>query len=183
MGEGAGVVVVEELEHAKARGAKIYCELIGYGLTARRLSHDRAAAGWRTAPRARCRWRWITRSVNPDEVDYINAHATSTGLGDIAETRAIKTVFGEHAQNGLDQLHQIDDRPLVRRRRRDRDGRVRAGHSRFSVIPPTINLDNPDRRVRPRLHAERREGKKSARRDEQFLRLRRPQRHARRARV
>src|SRR6059036_1479210 len=97
MGEGSGVLVLEELEHAKARGARIYCELLVYGNT--------ADANHMTAPApqgqgaARCmRMALRNAGLNPADVQYINAHGTSTPQGDVCETQAIKTVFGEHAR-------------------------------------------------------------------------------------
>ena len=100
LAEGAGCVVLETLEHAKARGARIYAELIGYGsscdayhITAPDPEGHGAAAAMRLA--------LADGQVNGDEVDYINCHGTSTELGDIAETNAIKTVFGDYATNGL----------------------------------------------------------------------------------
>src|SRR5437870_6251500 len=97
MSEGAGVVVVEALEHAKARGAKIYCELAGYGLSADAYHMTAPPPEGQGAARA-MQLALEHASISPDQVDYINAHATSTGLGDISETHAIKTVFGNHAR-------------------------------------------------------------------------------------
>jgi 3-oxoacyl-[acyl-carrier-protein] synthase II len=143
MGEGAGVVVVEELEHAKARGAKIYCELAGYGLSADAYHMTAPPSDGSGAARA-MQMALNHAGINPEEVDYVNAHATSTGLGDIAETRAIKTVFGNRAKNGLAISstksmtgHLLGGAGAV-------EMAVCALTIRDSVIAPTINLENPD---------------------------------------
>ncbi|MEM8953273.1 MAG: beta-ketoacyl-ACP synthase II [Verrucomicrobiota bacterium] len=100
MGEGAGVMVIEDLDHAKARGAKIYCELAGYGVS--------ADAYHLTAPHpeglgaSRCMDMALKHAeLNPEDVRYVNAHGTSTPMGDICETKAIKRSFGEYAKDGL----------------------------------------------------------------------------------
>jgi 3-oxoacyl-[acyl-carrier-protein] synthase II len=142
MGEGAGVVVVEELEHAKARGAKIYCELTGYGLTADAYHMTAPPPDGSGAARA-MQIALDHAGINPDQVDYINAHATSTGLGDIAETKAIKTVFGDAARkisiSSTKSMtgHLLGGAGAV-------EMAVCALAIRDSVIPPTTNLDNPD---------------------------------------
>jgi 3-oxoacyl-[acyl-carrier-protein] synthase II len=142
MGEGAGVVVVEELEHARARGAKIYCELAGYGLSADAYHMTAPPEDGNGAARA-MQIALDHAETNITEVDYINAHATSTGLGDLAETRAIKTVFGEHAKNVTISATKSMTGHLL-----GGAGAIETAACalaiRDGVIPPTINLDNPD---------------------------------------
>jgi 3-oxoacyl-[acyl-carrier-protein] synthase II len=142
MSEGAGVVVVEELEHARARDAKIYCELTGYGLSAD--AHHMTAPPPDGEGAARAMQMALDHAgITAGEVDYVNAHATSTGLGDVCETRAIKTVFGEHARTvSISSTKSMTGHLL------GGAGAVEMAACalaiRDSVIPPTINLDNPD---------------------------------------
>ena len=141
MSEGAGIVVVEELEHAKARGAKIYCEITGYGASADAYHMTAPPPNGEGAVRA-MQVALEHAGVSPDQVDYINAHATSTDIGDICETRAIKQVFG-------DQAHKVAISST-----KSMTGHLLGGAGgieiaacalaiRDSVIPPTINLENP----------------------------------------
>ncbi|MEP7078539.1 MAG: beta-ketoacyl-ACP synthase II [Chthoniobacterales bacterium] len=142
MSEGAGVVVVEELEHARARGAKIYCELAGYGLSADAYHMTAPPPDGEGAARA-MQSALDHAQIRPDQVDYLNAHATSTGLGDICETRAIKTVFREHARTvSISSTKSMTGHLL------GGAGAVEMAACalaiRDSVIPPTINLEDPD---------------------------------------
>lgn len=142
MGEGAGVVVVEELEHAKARGARIYCELTGYGLSADAHHMTAPPPDGDGAVRA-MQMALDHANTTSDQVDYVNAHATSTGLGDICETRAIKTVFGYSAHSvSISSTKSMTGHLL------GGAGAVEMAACalaiRDSVIPPTINLENPD---------------------------------------
>ena len=97
MGEGAGAIILEELEHAKARGAKIYAELIGYGSTTDAYHITSPSPDGEGGANAMAR-ALRNANIKPEEVDYINAHGTSTHLNDAIETKAIKTAFGEHAK-------------------------------------------------------------------------------------
>jgi 3-oxoacyl-[acyl-carrier-protein] synthase II len=143
MGEGAGVMVVEELEHAKARGAKIWCELSGYGLSGDAYHMTAPPPDGEGAARA-MKMALGHASLNPADVDYVNAHATSTGLGDICETRAIKTVFGDYAKNGL----AISSTKSMTGHLLGGAGAIEMAACAMAIrdgrIPPTINLENPD---------------------------------------
>ena len=142
IGEGAGVVVVEELERAKKRDAKIYCELVGYGLSAD--AHHMTAPPHDGGGAAHAMELALEHAqLSVDQVDYINAHATSTGLGDVAETRAIKTVFGDRAKSvSISSTKSMTGHLL------GGAGAVEMAACalaiRDGVIPPTINLDHPD---------------------------------------
>ncbi len=144
MSEGASVLILEEMNHALARGAKIYGEIIGYGRTAD--AHDIVSPapdgnGAALAMKAALR----DAGLSPEEVGYINAHGTSTPLGDIAETKAIKRIFGDHATSGkllVSSTKSMTGHML------GAAGSTEAVISllalRDQMIPPTINLDNPD---------------------------------------
>ena len=139
-GEGAGVLVLEEYEHALARGAKIYAELVGYGLTAD--AHHITTPN--TEGPSYCMQMAINQAgIKPQDIDYLNAHGTSTVLGDVNETKAIKEVFGEHAQH----LVISSSKSMIGHLFGGAGGvesvlTVLALH--HQVVPPTINLDNPD---------------------------------------
>jgi 3-oxoacyl-[acyl-carrier-protein] synthase II len=142
LGEGAGAVVLEDYEHARARGAKIYCELVGYGVSAD--AHHMTAppedgdGGFRAMRNA-----LKDAGLAPTVVDYINAHGTSTPLGDIAETIAVKRLLGEHASKVVVNSTKSMTGHLL-----GAAGAVEAVFSilalRDQVSPPTINLRNPD---------------------------------------
>lgn len=142
MGEGAGIMVIESLEHAKARGARIYAELVGFGMSSDAYHMTSPAPGGEGA--ARCmRLALKDGDVAPGEVDYINTHGTSTKAGDELETQAIKTVFGEHAAKiSISSTKSMIGHLL------GAAGGVEAIISvltiRDGIVPPTINLENPD---------------------------------------
>lgn len=141
LGDGAGIVVIEEYEHAKARGANIYCELVGFGMsddahhmTAPPETGEGAASSMANAIK--------DAGLNPGQVHYVNAHGTSTPAGDLAESNAAKRVFG----SAVDQLRMSSTKSMIGHLL----GAAGAVEAIFSVLairdqvaPPTINLDNP----------------------------------------
>jgi 3-oxoacyl-[acyl-carrier-protein] synthase II len=142
MGEGAGVIILEEYEHAKKRGAKIYCELAGYGLTAD--AYHMSAPMPEGEGAARCMHMAMKHAkVNPEEVDYINAHGTSTPIGDICETKAVKHAFGARAKDmAVSSTKSMTGHLLGAAGAVEMAACVLA--LRDGILPPTINLDNPD---------------------------------------
>ena len=141
LSDGAGVMVIEELEHARARGAEIYCELLGSGMN--------SDANHMTSPSpngegaAECmRLAMQDAGVNPDQVDYVNAHGTSTPAGDVAETMAMKNALGDHAYKAAVSSTKSMTGHML--------GAAGGAEAVFTVLairdqvaPPTINLDNP----------------------------------------
>ncbi len=142
LANGAGVMVIEELEHARARGANILAELVGFGMSGD--AHHMTAPPEDGEGAARCmKIALADAAINPEEVDYINAHGTSTPLGDRAESDAVKTIFGDHARKlAISSTKSMTGHML---------GAAGGAEAVFSVLsirdgilPPTINLDQSD---------------------------------------
>jgi len=142
LGDGAGVLVIEEYEHAKRRDARIYCEMAGYGMSSDAHHMTQPAPGGEGA--ARCMLNALSDAgLNVEDVDYINAHGTSTPAGDIAETQGVKAAMGDHAYKvAISSTKSMTGHLL------GAAGGVEAVFSvlavRDQVLPPTINYDTPD---------------------------------------
>ena len=150
LGEGAGALILEEYEHAKARGAKIYCELAGGGLSADAY-HLTAPHPEGLGAKAVMKNCLADAHLAPEDVDAINLHGTSTPLGDIAETKAVKEVFGEHAYKlNLNSTKSMTGHLL------GAAGAIEAIASVLAithqVVPPTINFENPDENIDQKLN-------------------------------
>ena len=143
MGEAGGVIVLEELEHARARGAKIYAELLGYGLSsdaAHVTEPDPSGAN----PARAMKMAFGDAGIAPEDIDYINAHGTSTPLGDASETRVIKVALGEEAARNT----PVSSTKGATGHCLGASGAVEAIFTIMAVntdtLPPTINYENPD---------------------------------------
>jgi 3-oxoacyl-[acyl-carrier-protein] synthase II len=142
MGEGAGILLLEELEHAKARGAQIYAEIVGYGMTCDAHHITSPSPGGVGAARA-IALAMKDAGITPEEVSYINAHGTSTPANDSTETAAMKTALGDHAHNvAISSTKSMTGHLL------GGSGGIEAVATAMAIaedrVPPTINLDNPD---------------------------------------
>ena len=175
MGEAAAVVVLEELEHARARGAKIYAELLGYGVSSD-ATHVTEPDPSGTNPARAMKMAFADAGISPDDVGYVNAHGTSTPLGDSSETRVLKLALGEEKAFAT----PVSSTKGATGHCLGAAGAVEAIFTIFAVqrgvLPPTINYEVPDPDLRPRLHPERGASAGDRGRRIQLVRLRRPQR-------
>jgi 3-oxoacyl-[acyl-carrier-protein] synthase II len=144
VGEGAGILVLESLEHAQARGATILAEICGYGMSADAYHMTGIAPEGEGAQRS-MKAALADAKMKPEEIDYVNAHATSTQLGDVNESRALEMVFGEHA---LSHTLKVSSTKSMTGHLLGGAGGLEAGITvqalRHQMMPPTINLENVD---------------------------------------
>jgi 3-oxoacyl-[acyl-carrier-protein] synthase II len=140
-GEGAGILVLEELEHAKRRDAPIFAEIIGYGMSADAYHITQPAEGGEGGHRVMMN-AIRDAKISPNDIDYVNAHGTSTPIGDVLETKAIKSTFGADTKIPVSSTKSMTGHLL------GGAGGLEAGLTilalRDQVLPPTINLENPD---------------------------------------
>jgi len=142
MGEGSGILILEELEHAKKRGARIYAELVGFGMNSD--AHHITSPEPNGSGAARCMGLTLASAgLKPEEVDYINAHGTSTAVNDAMETKAIKLAFKDHARKVLISSTKSMTGHLL-----GASGAVETAYTALAlfhqIVPPTINMENPD---------------------------------------
>ena len=142
LGEGAGVLILEEYEHARARGASIYCELLGYGQSSDAYDLVAPDPGGNGVKLAFAR-AFASAGITPDDVDYINAHRTSTPMGDPAESKAIESTFGEHAYKiGVSSTKSMHGHALGAAG--GIEGVATALAVAHDLMPPTTNYEFPD---------------------------------------
>jgi 3-oxoacyl-[acyl-carrier-protein] synthase II len=150
LGEGAGALILEELEHAKARGAKIYAELVGGGMTAD-ANHITAPHPEGLGASSVMRIALEDAGLRPEQIDYINVHGTSTPLGDVSETKAIQQIFGEHAyQMNISSTKSMTGHLLGAAGAIEAIACILA--MQHSLVPPTINHFSDDEAFDPRLN-------------------------------
>lgn len=150
LGEGAGCLILEEYEHAKARGAKIYCEVMGGGLSADAY-HITAPHPEGLGAKLVMRNALEDAGMTPEDIDYINVHGTSTPLGDVQEARAIQSIFGEHAYNvNISSTKSMTGHLLGAAGAIEAIAAIMA--IKHGIVPPTINFVNPDPELDPKLN-------------------------------
>ncbi len=150
LGEGAGCLILEEYEHAKARGAKIYCEVMGGGLSADAY-HITAPHPEGLGAKLVMRHALEDAGMTPEDIDYINVHGTSTPLGDVQEARAIQSIFGEHAYNvNISSTKSMTGHLLGAAGAIEAIAAIMA--IKHGIVPPTINFANPDPELDPKLN-------------------------------